>query len=44
MGRNARAEYELKYSAERNYNLLLAIYHQTIHRVNRLAAGHSLGQ
>jgi len=44
MGRNARAEYELKYSAERNYNLLLAIYHQTIHRVNRLAAGNSLGQ
>ena len=43
MGRNARTEYELKYSAERNYNLLLAIYHQAIHRVNRLA-GHSLGQ
>ena len=30
MGRNARAEYDAKYTAERNYNLLLAIYEQVI--------------
>jgi glycosyltransferase involved in cell wall biosynthesis len=30
MGRNARAEYEAKYTAERNYNMLLAIYQRVI--------------
>jgi glycosyltransferase involved in cell wall biosynthesis len=30
MGRNARAEYEAKYTAERNYKMLLDIYQQVI--------------
>jgi glycosyltransferase involved in cell wall biosynthesis len=30
MGRNARAEYEAKYTAERNYRLLLEVYRQAI--------------
>ena len=30
MGRNARAEYETKYTAERNYKILLGIYEQVI--------------
>jgi hypothetical protein len=30
MGRQARAEYEVKYTAERNYNMLMEIYHRVI--------------
>lgn len=36
MGRQARAEYEDKFTAERNYQLLPAIYHKAI--ANRMAA------
>ena len=34
MGRNARKEYELKYTAERNYNMLMDIYHTAIGHSN----------
>jgi glycosyltransferase involved in cell wall biosynthesis len=30
MGRNARAEYEAKYTAERNYKMLIDVYQQAI--------------
>lgn len=30
MGRNARSEYETKYTAERNYEMLMQIYHNAI--------------
>jgi len=30
MGRQARAEYEVKYTAEQNYNMLMEIYHRVI--------------
>lgn len=30
MGRNARAEYEAKYTAERNYQMLMAVYQQVV--------------
>ena len=30
MGRNARAEYEAKYTAERNYEMLMDVYQQAI--------------
>ena len=30
MGRAARAEYEAKYTAERNYQLLMSIYQRVI--------------
>ena len=30
MGKNARAEYEARYTAERNYEMLMKIYHHTI--------------
>jgi glycosyltransferase involved in cell wall biosynthesis len=32
MGREARNEYAAKYTSERNYDMLMAIYHQTIAR------------
>ena len=34
MGRNARKEYELKYTAERNYNMLMDIYRTAIDHTN----------
>jgi glycosyltransferase involved in cell wall biosynthesis len=30
MGRAARREYEMRYTADRNYELLMGIYHQTL--------------
>ena len=38
MGRNARKEYEERYTASRNYEMLLDIYKQAIQRKQRLAA------
>ena len=35
MGREARAEYEAKYTAERNYQMLMEIYHHTIETYQR---------
>ena len=35
MGHNARKEYELKYTAERNYDMLMDIYHMAIKHANR---------
>ena len=35
MGHNARKEYELKYTAERNYDMLMDIYHMAIEHANR---------
>ena len=32
MGRNARAEHEAKYTAERNYNMLMEVYDQVIQK------------
>lgn len=43
MGRNARAEYEAKYTPEKNYHMLMAIYEQAIenhHRRQRNIARH----
>lgn len=34
MGRNARAEYELKYTAEKNYQMLMEIYQHAMHARN----------
>ena len=34
MGRNARKEYELKYTAKRNYNMLMDIYRTAIEHAN----------
>ncbi len=34
MGQNARKEYELKYIAERNYNMLMDIYRTAIEHAN----------
>ncbi len=34
MGHNARKEYELKYTAERNYDMLMDIYHTVIEHSN----------
>lgn len=39
MGRNARAEYETKYTAARNYELLLAIYEKAIAVKSKIEAG-----
>jgi glycosyltransferase involved in cell wall biosynthesis len=35
MGHNARKEYELKYTAERNYDMLMDIYRMAIEHANR---------
>jgi len=35
MGRNARAEYEAKYTAERNYKMLIDVYQQAIQEARR---------
>ena len=35
MGRNARAEYEAKYTAERNYKMLMEVYQQAIEEARR---------
>jgi glycosyltransferase involved in cell wall biosynthesis len=35
MGRNASAEYEAKYTAERNYNVLLDVYRQAIQEAQK---------
>ena len=35
MGHNARKEYELKYTAERNYDMLMDIYHTAIEHAHR---------
>ena len=35
MGHNARKEYELKYTAERNYDMLMDVYHMAIEHANR---------
>jgi hypothetical protein len=32
---NARKEYELKYTAEHNYDMLMDIYHMAIEHANR---------
>ena len=37
MGRNARTEYEVKYTAERNYEMLMDIYQQAIEENRRSA-------
>lgn len=39
MGRNARKEYEQKYTAERNYKILIGIYSKTI-EAYKIKAGH----
>jgi glycosyltransferase involved in cell wall biosynthesis len=35
MGRTARAEYEAKYTADRNYKILLNVYHQAIQEARK---------
>ena len=35
MGHNARKEYEMKYTAERNYDMLIDIYRMAIEHANR---------
>ena len=40
MGRNARAEYEAKYTAERNYKMLIEVYDQVIQKERRPLTHH----
>jgi hypothetical protein len=35
MGRNARARYEAKYTAEHNYKMLMEVYQQAIEEARR---------
>ena len=42
MGRNARQQYELDYTAERNYRLLMEIYERAIHQRKRGLAAQQL--
>jgi glycosyltransferase involved in cell wall biosynthesis len=42
MGREARAEYELKYTAEKNYGMLMELYHRAMQPVSLLSTEHAL--
>jgi len=42
MGREARAEYELKYTAERNYGMLMELYQRAMQPVSALSTEHAL--
>jgi glycosyltransferase involved in cell wall biosynthesis len=40
MGRNARVEYEAKYTAERNYKMLIGVYQQAIQEARKPLTSH----